>query len=143
MSVYFIRARDSGNIKIGFTAGDPRDRLRGLQTAADAPLEIITSVPGDKTLEAALHARFSRLRIARSEWFRPGPELLRMIGDVLMAYGKPGRRWHEGPQFVVPPQAPHPSVRAAQERRAEQIRVTREGAAALLSVLPDEKEAAE
>lgn len=75
--VYFIRAGESGPIKIG-TAKDPRRRLAGLQTSTAVPLHILAAMAGDRTAEQRLHQRFQHLRL-RGEWFVPEPELLEYI----------------------------------------------------------------
>lgn len=80
MTVYFIQADGSGSIKIGYTK-HLNSRVKGLQTSSPVPLKLITSMKGGRSIERALHARFSDLRI-RGEWFRPDPELLKYIEEI-------------------------------------------------------------
>lgn len=69
--IYIIT--DGHSFKIGFTAGKLLDRLKSLQTGNPRPLSLVTSFPGDRQDEAALHLRFSHLRLA-GEWFAMTPE---------------------------------------------------------------------
>ncbi|WP_158694395.1 GIY-YIG nuclease family protein [Streptomyces canus] len=61
--VYFIL--NGNRVKIGTTT-HLRNRVRAL---ALAPRNVIACVPGDRRKEDELHARFSELRIGRTEWF--------------------------------------------------------------------------
>jgi hypothetical protein len=69
MSVYFIRNKLTGNVKIGFTKGDPEKRRQALQTACDGELELVAFVDGFESEERELHVRYRSLRV-RGEWFR-------------------------------------------------------------------------
>jgi len=51
MSVYFIRNKLTGNVKIGFTKGDPEKRRQALQTACDGELELVAFVDGFESEE--------------------------------------------------------------------------------------------
>lgn len=77
MAVYLIRAGETGPVKIGYAA-DPVDRLVNLQTAHWEQLHLLRVWEGELADEAALHLRFSDLRIAR-EWFSFSRK---MLGDV-------------------------------------------------------------
>jgi hypothetical protein len=68
--VYLIRAADTGYYKIGYTGGDPKDRLNNLQTGSPHPLSLVGSFScvGRKT-EKLLHDFFSENRLSR-EWFQ-------------------------------------------------------------------------
>lgn len=61
--VYFIL--NGNRVKIGTTT-HLRNRVRAL---ALTPRHVIACVPGDRRQEDELHARFSELRIGRTEWF--------------------------------------------------------------------------
>lgn len=74
MSVYFIRAGDSGPVKIGFAA-EPQRRLRYLQTTSHARLQILRVVEGDRAVEKYFHQKFSERRLM-GEWFRFSDEML-------------------------------------------------------------------
>lgn len=72
--VYFIEAVGAGLVKIGFTDGDPTDRLKQLQTGCPHPLRLKGAVQGDARREKAYHAQFAHLREG-GEWFRLTTEL--------------------------------------------------------------------
>lgn len=75
MAVYFIKAIESNRIKIGFTLGDPQDRLKQLQTSTSDKLEVVaTHKHGSRGLEKKLHRQFKHLHIKR-EWFRDEADL--------------------------------------------------------------------
>lgn len=66
--VYFIEAVGAGLVKIGFTDGDPAERLRQLQTGSAHPLRLRATIRGDMETEKATHRRFAHLRTG-GEWF--------------------------------------------------------------------------
>jgi hypothetical protein len=65
--IYFIRCHATGHTKIG-KADDPRARLRGLQTGSPSRLDLVGTLPGDRSEEARLHRLFDARRV-RGEWF--------------------------------------------------------------------------
>jgi hypothetical protein len=73
--VYFLRAGDA--IKIGYTT-NLAARQRSLETASAVPLELLASIPANRSEEARLHQEWSHLHI-RGEWFRADEELLHYI----------------------------------------------------------------
>ena len=80
--VYFIRAMESGNIKIGYTY-DPADRLKDLQVGSSEELKYMFVVPVSceevaKSLEYEFHTKFAHLNI-RGEWFEPDKELIEFV----------------------------------------------------------------
>jgi uncharacterized protein YozE (UPF0346 family) len=79
--VYFVLSRDTGAIKIGFTAGPIEKRLSSLQTAHPHKLQLLASISGNKEYETELHERFSPFRL-RGEWFQAHPELLDFIAVI-------------------------------------------------------------
>jgi hypothetical protein len=64
---YLIQSIDGGPVKIGFTRGNPDDRLKSIQTNSPDELRIIARLPGID-LEPILHERYAADRI-RGEWF--------------------------------------------------------------------------
>lgn len=81
MAVYFIRAVGSNRVKIGFTASDPNQRLKQLQTSCADELRVIHLIPdGRKDEERRLHLIFRRSHIRR-EWFWYRPEIAEYLGD--------------------------------------------------------------
>jgi hypothetical protein len=75
--VYFIT--DGESIKVGWS-GNPKERMRALQTKHPLPLRSIATTPGSIGDEHAIHALFSDIRL-NGEWFRSTPELLKFIDD--------------------------------------------------------------
>jgi hypothetical protein len=75
--VYFIGASNGAEamVKIGFTKGDPTDRLRNLQCGSPLRLGIFTAFPGSQETERLLHKTFAPLRI-HGEWFQVKLKLL-------------------------------------------------------------------
>lgn len=75
--VYFIcpeailhrkRGDDGARVKIGYTGGNPKERLRALQTGSPMPLVLWAYADGTEELEAAFHNAFAPLR-SHGEWF--------------------------------------------------------------------------
>ncbi len=86
MSVYFIQeGGPEGHIKIGYTLGSPIERLRSFRTGNPRALALLVTIPGGRTLEVALHARFAELRVS-GEWFRADARLLGFIEGMLVAH---------------------------------------------------------
>jgi hypothetical protein len=108
-SVYFIRERLSGAIKIGI-ARDVVVRLTNLQGAHPYPLQILGICPGGLPMEMALHAEFASQRLA-GEWFLPSPVLRDRI-MTLCQRPKGGRVYMtqipQAPQSALAPQATGP-----------------------------------
>lgn len=106
--VYFIVARDSRRIKIGFSV-DPEARLRELATGAAEPLKLLAIAPGSKAIETRLHARF-RESHSHLEWFNATPDLSAFV---------------EGLRFLLEMQAIAPRVaprRLTAEEHAQRVR---------------------
>lgn len=82
--VYFVQAMtDEAPIKIGIS-WDVYHRFHNLRTASPFELELLGTITGGKEREQEIHRRFAHLRM-RGEWFRPAPELLAFIDEVLPA----------------------------------------------------------
>lgn len=77
--VYFIRARESGHVKIGWTGRAVSARLAELQTGHFDTLEAIGWFEGSPADERFLHWAFERAHV-RGEWFR-GTPFLRLFAD--------------------------------------------------------------
>lgn len=80
-SLYFIRAGESGPVKIG-VAGNVLSRLVSLQTAHYEPLHVIGEISEHGRIERTLHAAFAGDRI-RGEWFRPSSGVLAAADGVM------------------------------------------------------------
>lgn len=83
-SVYFIRNRLTGNVKIGVSALVGK-RLSELQTGSDGDLELIRTEIGDEKHERALHGRFASERL-RGEWFKTDGSLGEYLGIEPMRF---------------------------------------------------------
>lgn len=73
--VYAIQGYPATPVKFG-VATDVRKRIAGLQTGSWQPLRLLFVVPGDRELEAELHARMlasDRACRAYGEWFYGEP----------------------------------------------------------------------
>jgi hypothetical protein len=74
-SVYFAQAGD--RVKIGWSKRVAA-RLAQLQTGNAAPIRLLGTMPGARTVERRVHAQFAELRLA-GEWFQAAPELLAYV----------------------------------------------------------------
>lgn len=68
--IYFIRGKQSGRVKIGYTGGDGASRLAQLQTGSPEELELLATVDGGLDVEKQYHDLFSKCRV-HGEWFEP------------------------------------------------------------------------
>jgi len=84
MTIYFIQASISKHIKIGFTEGDPANRLKSLQVGNHERLELIAQIHGDEEREHELHDRFKFLRVS-GEWFELKDPLRSFLYGVCLA----------------------------------------------------------
>lgn len=82
--VYF--AERNGKIKIG-VASSVADRLVGLRTGSAEPLELIAAVPGNLTLERALHKKLQQHRV-NGEWFKDCAEVRAAIQNSVNNFGE-------------------------------------------------------
>jgi len=78
MTVYFMRRKLDGAVKIGFTDRDPMARLREIQNAAGLELELLVSIEGDRRDEHQLHDDFAQYR-QHGEWFTACEDLVELI----------------------------------------------------------------
>jgi hypothetical protein len=68
-SVYFARAVGTDFVKIGFTSGEPVDRVRALSTACPHTLALESWFAGTADDERSIHRALAPRRV-RGEWFR-------------------------------------------------------------------------
>src|SRR4029077_6133262 len=78
--VYFVRAANTGLIKIGLT-GNPEGRLRDLRATCPVQLDELLVVRGTAAHEWALHLKFNNDR-SHGEWFRETPQLFAFIEEL-------------------------------------------------------------
>ncbi len=88
MAVYFLRAGDSGPIKIGFTSGRVGYRLQKLKTGCPWPIVIIGSLPGERKHERYVHRVLMKHRM-EGDWFAPSAETCEKVEEIL----SPGFEW--------------------------------------------------
>lgn len=138
--VYFIRQGQYGNIKIGFTTGDPAIRCAALQTGNSERLHVIAAIRGAQSLEQRLHKQFARLR-HQGEWFRPGEALMAFLDGVALGMATiregdlpPPRETDPAPvPRDVTPKRPETPLEASERMRIQHVQ-----AEALLAVLRGE-----
>ncbi len=84
-SIYFIRAKTRGPIKIGISVF-PEKRLGQIQVFCPYPLKIIATIPNSsRETEREIHRRFLSSSLS-GEWFSPSPELLDFIKMEAIAW---------------------------------------------------------
>ena len=66
--IYFIRAADTTFYKVGYTAREPDDRLKELQTGSAHPLKVEYIFEGSLDDEALIHEHLDRYKV-HGEWF--------------------------------------------------------------------------
>lgn len=77
--VYFMFCEMCDVVKVGFSR-DFRVRRRELQRGTGHPLRVLGIHPGNRQIEARVHALFAAERV-EGEWFRPSRALLRYIEE--------------------------------------------------------------
>lgn len=78
--VYFVLCDcPTGFIKIGMAA-DPEERVINMQTSCPYPLRVLATMPGGMAAEREMHERFADACVG-GEWFRPVPDLLKVIAE--------------------------------------------------------------
>jgi hypothetical protein len=80
-AVYFFSDVSGGPIKIGFTAGPIRFRLRNLRTQTGKRLVCLGWTPGTYTTEKVMHRAFASSCVG-GEWFSRSDELMEVIASV-------------------------------------------------------------
>lgn len=81
--VYFVSF--DGHLKIGFSAFDPRTRLRALQSGCPMELTVEVIMDGDRERERHWHDLFAPMR-TRGEWFRLTDEIRKAL-DLMRSDG--------------------------------------------------------
>lgn len=77
--VYFAEQVGGKLVKIGWTSGCPKRRVRSLQTGSPIKIRLLGAIPADDpALEKELHKRFEALRV-KGEWFRRSKEILALL----------------------------------------------------------------
>jgi hypothetical protein len=77
--IYFAQPVDGGPIKIGCSQ-DVDARIRYLEFQYGRKLVVLGTLVGGRDKEKAIHKRFARLRLGRTEQFLPTLELSEFLG---------------------------------------------------------------
>lgn len=88
MPVYFMQPVGGGPVKIGSTTDVVR-RQAELETYYSREMVLLGTIPGGADEEKEVHARFDRLRLGRTEQFKPALELMQFIGQPLLVDPNP------------------------------------------------------
>ena len=82
--IYFIQAKSTKRIKIGYTANKAsfRKRFQALQGANAEELRILGTIRGGRKTESAWHANCKAFQV-HHEWFTPDRKLLYRIRKAL------------------------------------------------------------
>lgn len=85
--VYYLRVGE--RIKVGYSV-DVKRRMRAYPPGSD----LLAVEPGDRELETQRHRQFAGSRTDGREWFRPTPDLLELVTEIVKTYGEPRRFAH-------------------------------------------------
>jgi hypothetical protein len=85
--IYFAQT-PTGSIKIG-KAVDIDRRIGQLEDMFRGPVALLGTMSGGVKEEKQLHRRFAHLRFVGTEQFRPGPDLMELIGRPLLIGANP------------------------------------------------------
>lgn len=134
-NVYFIRQSKSGPIKIGVTSGDPRARLKALQTGSPETLHLIGCMRGE---ERMVHDKF-RAHMISGEWFRPTEDLLKFIALNAKPLARTATRM-KGESISVATRISEKAAKHIEARRQEVARITgfKPSMSAVLRAIVDE-----
>lgn len=77
--IYFVGG--AGKVKVGYSA-DPKRRMSKMQADSPVPLELLCAIPGNHSVERALH-RFFEQTCTAGEWFMRCPFLDRLIRCIV------------------------------------------------------------
>lgn len=99
--IYALQPTDGGPVKIGFSA-DVDTRRAQLESHYGKRLALLATMPGGREEEAEIHARFSHLRLGRTEQFRPAADLMAFLGRPLLVDANPDAvEAMESPEVVI------------------------------------------
>jgi hypothetical protein len=86
--IYIVRVLTTDYVKIGFTAGSVKKRIKSLQNANPMGLSLIRQVEGTRAGEIEFHERFSAKKV-RGEWFLFDPQMMVFTPDIDFIEHKP------------------------------------------------------
>lgn len=120
-NVYFITPIGGGPIKIGCSK-IPTERLATYSLWSPVLLEIITTIPGDRYVEQALHGEFNAHRM-HHEWFDSVPALMALIEQVKTLRTLPPRVLEIAHKLR---EMPYPTLQGRAEQRGPRKKLTPE-----------------
>lgn len=85
--VYYLRVGE--RIKVGYSV-DVKRRMRAYPPGC----ELLAVEPGDRDLETQRHQQFAGSLTDGREWFRPTPDLLELVTEIVKTYGEPKQFAH-------------------------------------------------
>lgn len=85
--VYYLMVGE--RLKIGYSV-DVKQRMRHYPPGS----ELLAVEPGDRQLETQRHQQFAGSRTDGREWFRPTPDLLELVDEIVSVHGEPKRFAH-------------------------------------------------
>ena len=82
--IYLIRAKKTDLYKIGYTNGDPEERMKSMQTGCPYELEIIETSLGGKEKEKRFHHFFKDHKTRdKGEWFKFDSNIIQDVKDKM------------------------------------------------------------
>lgn len=84
--VYFLEAVGADRIKIGWTAGDPKNRIHSMATGCPFPLRLHATLVGTVDGEQWLHERCKAAH-AHGEWFHATEDIRALVGVLAVLPG--------------------------------------------------------
>lgn len=85
--VYYLKVGE--RIKVGYSV-DVKRRMRAYPPGS----ELLAVEPGDRDLETQRHRQFAGSLLDGREWFRPTPDLLELVAEIVSVHGEPKRFAH-------------------------------------------------
>tara|TARA_R100000664_G_scaffold10429_2_gene17233 strand:+ start:1183 stop:1680 length:498 start_codon:yes stop_codon:yes gene_type:complete len=80
--IYLVKAEETNLYKIGYTKGQVKNRVKGLQTSCPHKLSIVKEVDGSLSKERQLHEIFAENR-QQGEWFKFNEKTLEKVFDTM------------------------------------------------------------
>lgn len=86
--IYIVAVLTTDYVKIGFTTGSVKKRIKSLQNANPMGLALIRQIEGTRAGEKEFHKQFSHTKV-RGEWFLFDPQMMVFTPEVLLSDHKP------------------------------------------------------